>query len=78
MKRTGRNARLYLFLLQGTLRDKPFRKGKGARDIREAMPSCAFLLDFLEKKEDKKQRKQGKKKGRNARLCPRNVVGETF
>ena len=39
--------------------DKPFRKGKGARDMGDTMPSCAFLLDFLEKEEDKKQREQG-------------------
>ena len=34
------------------------------------MPSRAFLLDFLEKKEDKRERKGVKRKGRKARLCP--------
>ena len=45
------------------------------------MHSRAFLLNFLEKKEDKRGRKGVKGKGRKARLCPyiaRNVVGETF
>ena len=46
------------------------------------MPSCASLLDYLEKK--KKTRGKGKgveRKGRKARLCPyiaRGVVGEAF
>jgi len=46
------------------------------------MPSCAFFLDFLEKKkEDKRERKEVKRRGRKAMLFPvlaRNVVGETF
>ena len=45
------------------------------------MPSRAFLLDFLEKKEDNRERKEVNRMGRETRLCPyiaRNVVGETF
>ena len=34
------------------------------------MPSRAFLLDFLEKKEGKREREGVKRKGRKARLCP--------
>jgi len=45
------------------------------------MPSCAFLFDFLEEKEDRRERQWVKRTGEKARLCPfiaRNVVGETF
>jgi len=42
------------------------------------MPSCAFLLDFLEKKEGNREMEGVKWKGRKAMLCPfiaRSVVG---
>jgi len=34
------------------------------------MPSCAFLLDFLEEKEDKRERQGVKRTGRQAMLYP--------
>ena len=36
----------------------------------EAMSSCAFLLDFLEKEEDKKPRKQGEEEGKECKVMP--------
>jgi len=71
------NKILPFFLLQGTLWEKPFRKERGKR-LADVMPSCAFLLGFLEKKEDAREREGVERKGRMAGLCPfiaRNVVG---
>ena len=79
MKRKGRKGKVMPRLLQGTLWGKPFRKGEGARDRGDVMPSCAlFFRGFLEKKEDNRERNGVKRKGMRAMLCPfiaRNVVG---
>jgi len=58
------------FLLQGTLWGEHFRKEEwGARDREEVVPSCSFLLDFLEKKKTRGTSKEGvNNMGRNAWL----------
>ena len=79
VKRKGRKARLCPFYCEERCGRNLLERERGKRPG-EAMPSCAFLLDFLEKKEDKRKRKGEKRKGRKARLCPviaRNVVRET-
>ena len=76
----GKEGKVIPFLLQGTLREKPFRKGKGGKRQGHTMPACAFLLDFLEKKKtvgkdpgaDELDGRQGYV------LFASNVVGETF
>ena len=34
------------------------------------MPSCAFLLDFLEKKEDKSKKERGEEEGKEGKVMP--------
>jgi len=80
VKRKGRKARLCPFYCKERCGRTLLEKERGKRQG-NVMPSCAFLLDFLEKKEDNKERKGVRKKELKTRLYPfivRNVVGETF
>jgi len=66
--RMGREAMLCL-LLQGTLWEKPFRKGKGQAT---GGTPCLLVPDYWTflRKEDNRERKRVKRKGKKARLCP--------
>jgi len=83
VKRMGRKAGPCPFLLQGTMWEKPFRKGQGARGKGGHAFLCLLIgLSTFLRKRRQERKGRGEEDGKESRVMPlstaRNVVGETF
>ena len=66
----GKEGNVVPFLLQRTLCGKLFRKRERRQGTGEAMPYCAFFLNFLEKKRRQEGKGGSKEDGKESKVMP--------